>query len=91
MPDDTSHHEVIACVLKRGSIVGSRCDTTSSALEDEGEQVAQDEDPGVPSCLQAGELVTNFEDNVFEGQVDAGSDESRADDQAANLYLEAVF
>lgn len=58
-------------------------------MEDEGEEIAHDEDPGVVFGLEAGEARADFEDAVLEGEVDAGGEEGGGDDQAADLDLKA--
>ena len=59
-------------------------------MEDQGEDVAEDEDPGVESGLEEGELWAEFNDDMLEGEVDAGGDEGGSDDEAADLRLEAA-
>lgn len=90
LPDDTGHHEVVARLLHGGSAVSGGGQASSSALEDEGEEIAKDEDPGVPLGTDAREFVADFEYDVFEGEIDAGGQEGGGDDQAANLDVEAV-
>lgn len=66
MPDDTGHHEVVANVLHGLVVVGSGGDAAAGTLEDEGEKVAQDEDPGVVARLEAGEVGADLDDDVLE-------------------------
>lgn len=46
LPGYASHHQVVAELLATVRVGGS-CDPATSTLQDEREQVAQDEDPGV--------------------------------------------
>lgn len=57
-------------------VIGSGGDASTGALKDQGEEITEDEDPGVPSCLQKGIFFTYSEDDVLEGEVDASGDES---------------
>lgn len=49
LPGDTGHHEIVAELLVAGRVRGG-CDAAARTLQDEREQVAQDEDPGVVFC-----------------------------------------
>lgn len=88
LPHDTSHHQVISEILV-GLGVRRRSDTSAGSLEHERQQIAADEDPGVPFCADARGLGAEGEDHVFEGEVDAGGEEGRGDDEAADLDVEA--
>lgn len=46
LPGYPGHHEIVADLLVSVRVGGS-CDTATSTLQDEREQVARDEDPGV--------------------------------------------
>lgn len=89
LPDDAGHHEVVADLLL---VVVVRCrggDASARALEDEGEEVAADEDPGVIFGAEEAERGTQVADEVFESQVHARGHEGGRDDQAADLDFEA--
>ena len=90
LPYDTGDHEIIPRFLSAGAVVCGRCDASANTLEDEGEDIADDEDPGVVFGAEAGEGGTELEDDVLEHQVDACCDESGGDDQAGDLDIEAV-
>lgn len=75
MEDDTGHHEVVAHFL-HFLIVCSGGDSPAGALKDQGEEITKDEDPSVPSCSQTGIFLTDSEDDVLEGKVDASGNES---------------
>lgn len=89
LPDDTCDHEVRADVLEGGTVVGGSGDATACTLEDEGQDVTADEEPGVPVWSEAGPAFAEVDDDVLEGEVDACSDEGGRDDQTADLDLEA--
>lgn len=59
-------------------------------MQDEGEEISEAEDPGVELRSNAGEVGADFESDVFEGEVDAGSDERGCDNETADLYFESV-
>ena len=90
LPGDTGHHEIVADLL-RGFRVCCRGDAAACALQDEGEQITEDEDPGVELGADAGVGAADGEDEVFEREVDARGDEGGRDDQAADLDVEAVL
>ena len=52
LPCDTGHHEIVAHVDHVAPVVGCGCDAATCTLQDEGEEVAEDEDPGVKSRFQ---------------------------------------
>ena len=90
LPDDTCNHHVVAGGGEAGVVVRGGGDPTARALEDERQDVGEDENPGVEARLEDAELRAEFDDDVFESQVDACGDEGRGDDQAADLDFEAV-
>ncbi len=89
LPHDTSDHKIRADFLTARAWSRARGQASTSALEDEGKDVAADEDPGVELGAEAGGVGAQFDDDVFEGEVDAGGDEGGGDDQAADLGFEA--
>ena len=89
LPCDTGHHEIVAEFLG-GVRVSGGGDATAGALEDEGEEIAEDEDPGVVFGSDERVITTNGEDEVFESEVDPCGEESRGDDEAADLDVEAI-
>jgi len=60
-------------------------------LEHERQEIAADEDPGVPLCRDARGFGAKGEDHVFEGEVDAGGEKGGRDDEAGDLDVEAVI
>jgi len=88
LPDNTGHHEVVAGLLHGGSVAGGGGNASSGSLEDEGEQVAEDEDPRIVFGADAREVVADLQDDVLERKVDSGGLEGRCDDQAADLNVE---
>ena len=90
MPHDTRNHHVVPRVQPRLVVLTGCGNPASSALHDQGEQVAEDEDPGVESRAEDAVLRAAFNDDVFQSQIDACGDESGCDDEAADLRLEAV-
>lgn len=50
LEDDTGHHEVVAHFL-HFVVIGSGGDSSTGTLKDQGEEITEDEDPSVPSCL----------------------------------------
>lgn len=83
-------HQVVADVLHIAAVIGRGGDAAARALQDEREQVAQDEDPGIVFGPDAGEVPADGEDEVFEGEVDPRGEEGGRYDQAADLDVEAV-
>ena len=65
MPDDARHHHVVADVLHGVVAVGRGGEAATGALQDEREDVAEDEDPGVVPGGQAGVLGADFDDDVL--------------------------
>ena len=88
LPGDTGHHEVVPDILV-GLGIGCGGDASARALEDEREQIAEDEDPGVEFGSYPGVVAADGQDEVFQGQVDAGGDEGGGDDEAGDLDVEA--
>ena len=68
LEDDTSQHDIAAHI---GDLVGAGrgSDAAADSLEEEGEDVARDEDVGVQLRLDDGELGTDGADDVFENQI----------------------
>ena len=89
LPHDTCHHQIIPQFLV-SRCFRSRGDASTGALEDQRQEIAADEDPGVPFGGDAREVGPEGEDHVLEGEVDAGGEEGRGDDEAADLDVEAV-
>ena len=89
LPRDPGHHEVVAEVLGATGVCRSG-DAAAGALQDEGEQIAQDEDPGVVLRPDAGVVAADGQHEVFQGEVDARGEEGGRDDQAGDLDVEAV-
>lgn len=90
LPDDTRDHHVVARVEQGGIVLAGGGDAASGPLHDEREQVTEDEDPGVEARAEDAVLRPQFNDDVLQRQIDAGGDEGRGDDEAADLGLEAV-
>lgn len=88
LPHDTSDHEICAGFLIARAWSRARGQASTGALEHEREEVAADEDPGVELGSEAGGVGAELDDDVFEGEVDAGGDEGGGDDQAADLGFE---
>ena len=57
-------------------------------MENEGEEVAEDEDPGVEFGSYPGVVAADGQDEVLQGQVDAGGDEGGSDDETGDLDVE---
>ena len=89
LPHNTCDHHIIPRVQQVGVIVGCGGDATSGALKDQGEDIREDEDPGVEPRAEDAELRAELDDDVFEGQVYTRGDEGWGDDQTADLGLEA--
>ena len=90
MPDDTRNHHVSAHFLGVAAWVGGSGSATASALDDEGEDIAEDEDPGVEAGFQPGKGGAQLDDDVLEGEVDGGGNEGGSDDETADLDLKTV-
>ena len=91
LEDDTCDHEIGADVSHLRARVGRSCRTTACTLESEGDNIAGNEDVGVPSWAQPGPLLTEADNDVLQREVDPGCDEGGRDDQTADLDHEAVF
>lgn len=74
LPDDTGEHDVGADVLG-GLGFGAGGETAAGALQDKGEDVAADEDPGVPARGETRVAGTEGQDEVFQGEVDGCGEE----------------
>ena len=85
LPHDTGHHKIVARILQGATMVGRGGEAPPRALEHKREEVAEDKDPGVEARLEAGEGGAGFEDDVLEGEINAGGNEGGSDDEAANL------
>ena len=72
-----------------GRCISRRGDASTRALEDEREQVAEDEDPGVEFGSYPGVVAANCQNEVFEREVDTCSDECGSNDETADLDIEA--
>ena len=90
LEDDTGHHEIVADFLHARTGVGRRCNASTSSLYDEGEKIREAEDPGVEFRTNAGEVGAEFEGNVFEGEIDAGGDEGRGNDETTDLDFKSI-
>lgn len=90
LPNNTGHHEIVADLLHVAAAVGSGCDATTRSLKDQGEEIAQNEDPGVQAGLEARERGACFENDVLKGDVDASGDEGRGDDETADLDVKTI-
>lgn len=88
---DTRHHHVVAELQLAVAVVRGSGEATTGALEDQGNEVGQDEAPGVVLGSQAGEFATELADNVLEDEVDGGRVEGGGEGQAADLDVEADF
>jgi hypothetical protein len=69
LPRDTGHHNINTNV---GEVlgVGARGDSTTGSLEEEGEEVATDEDGGVCACTEARNLFAVGNDDPRKTKVD---------------------
>ena len=75
LKDNTRHHQVIAGGCTRVAV--SSCGYPSArALEDQGKQIAEDEDPGIVLGRQTGILRPDSQDDVLQGEVDCCRQES---------------
>ena len=59
-------------------------------MQDQGQEVAEDEDPSVELGSYPGVVTADCQDEVFEGEVDTGGDECGSNDETADLNVEAV-
>ncbi len=75
LEDKTGNHDVDAGVCQRFGI-GGIGDGTADRLQNEGEDVAADEDDGVGPRLEAGEGSAVGDDYTGEGEVDGGGEET---------------
>ena len=87
LEDDASYHEVGANIQHAGAIICSGGNSATSALKNEREYVTGDEDVRVPGGTEARPGLAEADDDMFECEVDAGRNEGRRDDEAANLDL----
>ena len=89
LPYDTGHHKIVPRGLHAvGTSRGS--DASSRTLENQGEEIAGAEDPGVVFGLDAAVLATDGDDKVFQSEVDGAGDECGGDDETNDLDVEAV-
>lgn len=66
LPHDTGHHQIVSQFLFARRF-GSRGYASTSALEEQGQEIAADKDPGIPSGGDAREVGPESEDHVLEG------------------------
>jgi hypothetical protein len=89
LKDDTSNHEIGSKVKKFFIIIGTGGKTSSNGLKEERDEVAANEDPCIKVGRDAGVLLAKVKDDVFECEVDTGSEESGREDEAGDLNGEA--
>ena len=89
LEDDTGNHEVGAQIKGGRTRVGGGSQTSTGSLEAERDDVAGDEDVGIPGGPEPGPLLANVDDYVLEGEIDTGGHESRRNDEQGDLKLEA--
>lgn len=99
--EQTGQHCVHGCNLNsntRDHNVGARIRSTairrcsnssSNSLNDNAESITGNEDPSIQFRLKTRVLWAQSHDNVLQGEVDAGGEEGRCDDEAHDLDLEA--
>lgn len=75
MEAQACNHDVDPGLLE-GVRVGGVGECAPDGLQDEGEDVAADEDDGVGAGLEAGEGFAVDDDDAGEGEVDGGGDET---------------
>ena len=91
LENDTGHHEIIADFLHIRAVIGCGRNPSTGSLYDEGEKISEAEDPGVKLGSNAGEVGAELEGNVFEGEVHAGGDEGRGNDETTDLDFESII
>lgn len=87
---NTGYDKAVATVNEL-FVGGPACSSHASthSLKHNRSEIAANEDPRIETRLDDGMLWSTVEDKVFEGKVDGGSNETRAEDQATDLQLEA--
>lgn len=89
---DTSNNHLIASVDEFLVLRPPRSGKASAnALQTHGAEVAANEDPGIEARLEQRVLRAAVQDEVLEGKIDSGGDETGAQDQRADLQLEAAL
>lgn len=86
---DAGNHDVITNIDERDGFGSGN--TTTSGLQEDAEGVAADEDPSVEMRLELRIFRSVVEDQMLEGEVDAGGQEGWTQNQAHNLYLESCL
>lgn len=87
----TGDHDVVARFGVLVGVGGGGGHAAAEGLEDEGEDVAGDEDARVREGFDAGVFRAKGDDDAGEGEVDAGGEEGGGDGEAAYLHEEAVL
>lgn len=85
---DTGHHQVVTGVLTAGIVCRRGCHSATNGLNHKRDQIAADEDPGVPVRFDAGMLRPKAQGDMLEDEVNRGRIERRSQDQTADLDLE---
>lgn len=76
MKGQSGDHDVDARLLGIGAGVGGVGHGAADGLQDEGEDVAADEDDGVGAGFEAGEVFAVDEDDAREAEVDGCGEEA---------------
>jgi hypothetical protein len=87
--DNPSNHKICADVHHVRAVGRSGGDTSTRALEHKREDVASDEDVGVPGGPETRPFLAKGDGDVLQGEVDTSRDKGGRDDEAADLNLEA--
>lgn len=87
---ETGHHHIVSGIERRlVAILSTGSDATANALEDKRENVAGDEDIGVPGRWDAGQRAGVGLDKILQAKVDASGQEGGGDGEQDELDLEA--
>lgn len=75
LEDNPRHHEVVARGCTRVGVSG-RGQSSARALEDQGKQIAEDEDPGVVLGRESRIFLPDSQDDMLQGEIDCCRKES---------------
>ena len=88
---DTGDDGVVSSVEKLlVRLASGSCNATSDSLDNQTRQIGREEDDGIPLGPQSRQLRVDSKTNMLQRQVDRDTDESRSQDDGANLQLESA-
>ena len=85
------HHDVVARVGASVLVAGDGCHAAANGLEEEGEDVAGDEDAGVRERFEVRVFRAEGDDDAGEGEVDTRGEEGGGNGQADDLHQETIL